>query len=447
MFENLSAKLSQITRKLINQRRLNENDINDFLRQIRMALLEADVNFKVVKSLIESIKNETHDPEFSKSLNPGYLLVEILKQQLITILTSDNSELVKSNKKCSKILLVGIQGSGKTTTAAKLSFYLNKLNQKTLLVANDLVRPAAIDQLIKLANDNELDIYYDKKINDSIKIAENSLKLSSDNQYQWTIIDTAGRSQLDDEMMKELITIKNKVNPEECILVVDSMIGQTAVDIANSFNEKLGLTGLIITKLDGDSKGGSAVSIVKETGLPIKFIGTGEKVDEFDKFYPDRISSRILGMGDLQTLAEKASEQIDHQKAEDLTKKIVSDSFDFNDLLDQMNSIKKMGSLESIINMIPGVNLNQMGSKLSENESKMNKMKYMIDSMTPIERRNPNILNVSRRKRIATGSGLTHIEVNQLINQFNQTKKMMKSFYGKNGRNLNKLIKSGNFPN
>ncbi len=447
MFENLSAKLSQITRKLINQRRLNENDINDFLRQIRMALLEADVNFKVVKSLIESIKNETHDPEFSKSLNPGYLLVEILKQQLITILTSDNSELVKSNKKCSKILLVGIQGSGKTTTAAKLSFYLNKLNQKTLLVANDLVRPAAIDQLIKLANDNELDIYYDKKINDSIKIAENSLKLSSDNQYQWTIIDTAGRSQLDDEMMKELITIKNKVNPEECILVVDSMIGQTAVDIANSFNEKLGLTGLIITKLDGDSKGGSAVSIVKETGLPIKFIGTGEKVDEFDKFYPDRISSRILGMGDLQTLAEKASEQIDHQKAEDLTKKIVSDSFDFNDLLDQMNSITKMGSLESIINMIPGVNLNQMGSKLSENESKMNKMKYMIDSMTPIERRNPNILNVSRRKRIATGSGLTHIEVNQLINQFNQTKKMMKSFYGKNGRNLNKLIKSGNFPN
>lgn len=447
MFENLSAKLSQITRKLINQRRLNENDINDFLRQIRMALLEADVNFKVVKSLIESIKNETHDPEFSKSLNPGYLLVEILKQQLITILTSDNSELVKSNKNCSKILLVGIQGSGKTTTAAKLSFYLNKLNQKTLLVANDLVRPAAIDQLIKLANDNELDIYYDKKINDSIKIAENSLKHSSDNQYQWTIIDTAGRSQLDDEMMKELITIKNKVNPEECILVVDSMIGQTAVDIANSFNEKLGLTGLIITKLDGDSKGGSAVSIVKETGLPIKFIGTGEKVDEFDKFYPDRISSRILGMGDLQTLAEKASEQIDHQKAEDLTKKIVSDSFDFNDLLDQMNSIKKMGSLESIINMIPGVNLNQMGSKLSENESKMNKMKYMIDSMTPIERRNPNILNVSRRKRIATGSGLTHIEVNQLINQFNQTKKMMKSFYGKNGRNLNKLIKSGNFPN
>ncbi len=447
MFENLSAKLSQITRKLINQRRLNENDINDFLRQIRMALLEADVNFKVVKSLIESIKNETHDPEFSKSLNPGYLLVEILKQQLITILTSDNSELVKSNKNCSKILLVGIQGSGKTTTAAKLSFYLNKLNQKTLLVANDLVRPAAIDQLIKLANDNELDIYYDKKINDSIKIAENSLKLSSDNQYQWTIIDTAGRSQLDDEMMKELITIKNKVNPEECILVVDSMIGQTAVDIANSFNEKLGLTGLIITKLDGDSKGGSAVSIVKETGLPIKFIGTGEKVDEFDKFYPDRISSRILGMGDLQTLAEKASEQIDHQKAEDLTKKIVSDSFDFNDLLDQMNSIKKMGSLESIINMIPGVNLNQMGSKLSENESKMNKMKYMIDSMTPIERRNPNILNVSRRKRIATGSGLTHIEVNQLINQFNQTKKMMKSFYSKNGRNLNKLIKSGNFPN
>ena len=447
MFENLSAKLSQITRKLINQRRLNENDINDFLRQIRMALLEADVNFKVVKSLIESIKNETHDPEFSKSLNPGYLLVEILKQQLITILTSDNSELVKSNKNCSKILLVGIQGSGKTTTAAKLSFYLNKLNQKTLLVANDLVRPAAIDQLIKLANDNELDIYYDKKINDSIKIAENSLKHSSDNQYQWTIIDTAGRSQLDDEMMKELITIKNKVNPEECILVVDSMIGQTAVDIANSFNEKLGLTGLIITKLDGDSKGGSAVSIVKETGLPIKFIGTGEKVDEFDKFYPDRISSRILGMGDLQTLAEKASEQIDHQKAEDLTKKIVSDSFDFNDLLDQMNSIKKMGSLENIMNMIPGVNLNQMGSKLSENESKMNKMKYMIDSMTPIERRNPNILNVSRRKRIATGSGLTHIEVNQLINQFNQTKKMMKSFYGKNGRNLNKLIKSGNFPN
>ena len=445
MFENLSAKLSQITRKLINQRRLNENDINDFLRQIRMALLEADVNFKVVKSLIESIKNEITDTNFSKSLNPGQILVESLKEQLTMILKSDDSELIKSNNKCSNILLVGIQGSGKTTTAAKLSFYLNKLNQKTLLVANDLVRPAAIDQLIKLSNDNDLDIYYDKNINDAIKITENSLKFSGNNQYQWTIIDTAGRSQLDEKMMQELIAIKNKVKPEECILVVDSMIGQTAVEIANSFNETIGLTGLIITKLDGDSKGGSAISIVKETGLPIKFIGTGEKVSEFDKIYPERITSRILGMGDLQTLAEKANEQIDYEKAENLTKKITSDSFDFNDLLDQMKSIQNMGSLENIINMIPGINLNQMGSKLAENESKMNKMKYMIDSMTPIERRNPNILNASRRKRIATGAGLAPVEVNQLINQFNQTKKMMKSLYGKNGRNLNKLMKSGNF--
>ena len=321
MFENLSAKLSQITRKLINQRRLNENDINDFLRQIRMALLEADVNFKVVKSLIESIKNEITDTNFSKSLNPGQILVESLKEQLTMILKSDDSELIKSNNKCSNILLVGIQGSGKTTTAAKLSFYLNKLNQKTLLVANDLVRPAAIDQLIKLSNDNDLDIYYDKNINDAIKITENSLKFSGNNQYQWTIIDTAGRSQLDEKMMQELIAIKNKVKPEECILVVDSMIGQTAVEIANSFNETIGLTGLIITKLDGDSKGGSAISIVKETGLPIKFIGTGEKVSEFDKFYPERITSRILGMGDLQTLAEKANEQIDYEKAENLTKK------------------------------------------------------------------------------------------------------------------------------
>ena len=445
MFENLSTKLSQITKKLINQHRLNENDINDFLRQIRMALLEADVNFKVVKSLIDSIKTDTINPDFSKSLNPGHLLVESLKQHLTKILTNDNSELQKSSERSGNILLVGIQGSGKTTTAAKLSLYLNKSNQKTLLVANDLIRPAAVDQLIKLANDNKLDIYYDKDASNSVKIAENSVKFSSDNQYQWTIIDTAGRSQLDEEMMQELIEIKNKVKPEECFLVVDSMIGQTAVEIAKSFNEKLGITGLIITKLDGDSKGGSALSIVKETGIPIKFIGTGEKVDEFDKFHPDRISSRILGMGDLQTLAEKASEQIDYQKAEDLTKKITSNSFDFNDLLEQMESIKKMGSLENIINMIPGVNTNQMGSKLSENESKMNKMKYMIDSMSPIERRNPNILNVSRRKRIATGSGLTSIEVNQLINQFNQTKKMMKSLYGKNSKNLNKLMKSGNF--
>ena len=443
MFENLSTKLSQITRKLINQHRLNENDISDFLRQIRMALLEADVNFKVVKSLIESIKTDTINPEFSKSLNPGHLLVESLKHHLTKILTNDNSELQKTNKRSANILLVGIQGSGKTTTAAKLSYYLNKLNQKTLLVANDLIRPAAVEQLIKLANDNKLDIYYDKDVSDSVKMAENSVRFSSDNQYQWTIIDTAGRSQLDEEMMKELIEIKNKVKPEECFLVVDSMIGQTAVEIANSFNEKLGLTGLIITKLDGDSKGGSSLSIVKETGIPIKFIGTGEKVDEFDKFHPDRISSRILGMGDLQTLAEKANEQIDYQKAEELTKKITSNSFDFNDLLEQMESIKKMGSLENIINMIPGVNTNQIGSKLSENESKMYKMKYMINSMTPIERRNPNILNVSRRKRIATGSGLNSIEVNQLINQFNQTKKMMKSLYGKNSKNLNKLMKSG----
>ena len=444
MFANLSSKLTEITRKLINQHRLSENEINVFLRQIRIALLEADVNFKVVKSLVEAIRTETINTDFLKSLNPGYLLVEALKSQLTKILTNKNSDLDKMSRKSGKILVVGIQGSGKTTTTAKLSFYLNKANEKTLIVANDLVRPAAIQQLIKLADDNKLDIYYDNKVNDPITIAEDSLKYSEVHKYLWTIIDTAGRSQLDNNMMNELKIIKNKVNPDECLLVVDSMIGQTSVEIANSFNQQLGLTGLIITKLDGDSKGGSSLSIVEETGLPIKFIGTGEKIDQFEKFYPDRIISRILGMGDLATLTEKASEQIDYKKAGDLTKKITSNSFDFNDLLDQMESIKKMGSLESIMNMIPGINLNKMGSKLSDNEQKINKMRYMIDSMTPTERKNPNILNISRRKRLAVGTGLPHIEINQLINQFNQTKKMMRHLYGKNNRNINKLMNSKN---
>ena len=444
MFANLSSKLTEITRKLINQHRLSENEINVFLRQIRIALLEADVNFKVVKSLVEAIRIETINIDFLKSLNPGHLLVESLKSQLTKILTNKNSDLDKMSRKSGKILVVGIQGSGKTTTTAKLSFYLNKSNEKTLIVANDLVRPAAIQQLIKLADDNGLDIYYDNKVNDSITIAEDSLKYSEVHKYLWTIIDTAGRSQLDNNMMNELKIIKDKVNPDECLLVVDSMIGQTSVEIANSFNQQLGLTGLIITKLDGDSKGGSSLSIVEETGLPIKFIGTGEKIDQFEKFYPDRIISRILGMGDLATLAEKANEQIDYKKAGDLTKKITSNSFDFNDLLDQMESIKKMGSLENIMNMIPGINLNKIGSNLSENEQKINKMRYMIDSMTPTERKNPNILNISRRKRLAVGTGLSHIEINQLINQFNQTKKMMRSLYGKNNRNINKLMNSKN---
>ena len=444
MFANLSSKLTEITRKLINQHRLSENEINVFLRQIRIALLEADVNFKVVKSLVEAIRIETINTDFLKSLNPGHLLVESLKSQLTKILTNKNSDLDKMSRKSGKILVVGIQGSGKTTTTAKLSFYLNKSNEKSLIVANDLVRPAAIQQLIKLADDNGLDIYYDNKVNDSITIAEDSLKYSEVHKYLWTIIDTAGRSQLDNNMMNELKIIKDKVNPDECLLVVDSMIGQTSVEIANSFNQQLGLTGLIITKLDGDSKGGSSLSIVEETGLPIKFIGTGEKIDQFEKFYPDRIISRILGMGDLATLAEKANEQIDYKKAGDLTKKITSNSFDFNDLLDQMESIKKMGSLENIMNMIPGINLNKIGSNLSENEQKINKMRYMIDSMTPTERKNPNILNISRRKRLAVGTGLSHIEINQLINQFNQTKKMMRSLYGKNNRNINKLMNSKN---
>jgi len=444
MFANLSSKLTEITRKLINQHRLSENEINVFLRQIRIALLEADVNFKVVKSLVEAIRIETINTDFLKSLNPGYLLVDSLKSQLTKILTNKNSDLDKMSRKSGKILVVGIQGSGKTTTTAKLSFYLNKSNEKTLIVANDLVRPAAIQQLIKLADDNELDIYYDNKVNNSITIAEDSLKYSKVHKYSWTIIDTAGRSQLDNNMMNELKIIKDMVNPDECLLVVDSMIGQTSVEIANSFNQQLGLTGLIITKLDGDSKGGSSLSIVEETGLPIKFIGTGEKIDQFEKFYPDRIISRILGMGDLATLAEKANEQIDYKKAGDLTKKITSNSFDFNDLLDQMESIKKMGSLENIMNMIPGINLNKIGSNLSENEQKINKMRYMIDSMTPTERKNPNILNISRRKRLAIGTGLSHIEINQLINQFNQTKKMMRSLYGKNNRNINKLMNSKN---
>ncbi|MAT07823.1 MAG: signal recognition particle protein [Dehalococcoidia bacterium] len=426
MFENLSNKLTQTLKTLSNKGRITEKDLDVAMREIRLALLEADVNFKVVKNLIVRIKERAVGSDILESLNAHNQIVKITNDELTSILTGTSHSLDKNSDK-STILLVGLNGAGKTTTAAKLAKHLSDSGQKPFLVPADLARPAAVTQLISLSENLRLEAYKPDLNSTPVEVCKNAIRQSNKVDAAWTIIDTAGRLQVDDELMNELKNIKDQVRPDEVLLVVDAMTGQESVNVAQSFNEYVGLTGLILSKLDGDARGGAALSITSVTGVPIKFIGTGERPDALEQFHPDRLASRILGMGDIVTLAEKAQKNFDQTKTLELEKKMRQSTFDLEDFLGQLDSLKSMGPLGDVLGMIPG--MSKLSSKLDDasvNERHISQIQAIILSMTVDERRNPNLINGSRKKRIARGSGTSAQQVNQLLNQFTQTRKLMK---------------------
>ena len=428
MFENLTEKLTIAFSKLSSKGRLTEADVDEALREVRLALLEADVNFKVARELIVKIKDRAIGMDILKGIAPQNQVVKIVHEELVQLLSSGNHNLQPGAASPNTILLVGLQGSGKTTTAAKLAHHLRKNNQRTHLIAADLRRPAAIEQLISLGKQLDIPVYSESPDNsDAVKVSENGIKKAKDLNAMWTILDTSGRIQVDDELMSELEQIKKISGPAETLLVVDSMTGQDAVNIAEEFNRRIGLTGLILSKLDGDARGGAAITVTHVTGVPIKFIGVGEKTDALESFHPDRMASRILGMGDVLTLVEKAQEQIAEEDAKELERKIRKAQFDLEDFLKQIKQVQKMGSLSSIMEMVPG--FSAMRNKLPQDamdDGRLKRIEALISSMTLWERQHPEKLNGSRKRRIAIGSGSTPAQVNQLLNQFQQTQKVMK---------------------
>lgn len=426
MFEILSDKLSSVFRLLGNRGKLSEKDIDDALRQVRLAFLEADVNYKVVKSFIARLRERILTTEVMQSLTPAQQIIKIVNEELIAILGGGQNRLVTSSHAPSVIMLVGLQGCGKTTTAAKLALYLKRSGQRPLLVAADTRRPAAIEQLVTLGKQLDITVYNEPHTAASKDICIRALAEARNLAATWVIVDTAGRLHIDEPMMDELSQIKEEIKPDEVILVVDAMTGQDAVGAAEEFHSRVSLTGLILTKMDGDARGGAALSIRWVSGVPVKFIGIGEKVDAFEPFYPDRLASRILGMGDILTFVEKAEAAFDEKKAKELQKKVKTGSFDLNDFLSQLGAIKKMGPVAQLVEMLPG--MSKLAGQLPEGveEKQLKKVEAIILSMTPGERHTPNIIGGSRRRRIARGSGTHPHDVNQLLNQFHQMQKLMK---------------------
>ena len=426
MFESLGERLQAAVSKIKGYGKITEDNISEMTREIRLALLEADVNYKVVKEFVNNVKEKALGEEVQRSLKPGDVFVKIVKDELTELLGGEKEDLnTKGNP--ATLMLVGLQGSGKTTTIGKLANLLRKKHKKKpLLVAGDVYRPAAIDQLKQIGAQLGIEVYEEGK-KDPVEIVNNALKYAKDNGHDYILIDTAGRLHIDDNLMKELDNIKESINPDEILLVIDSMMGQDAINVIEGFNEALPLTGVILTKLDGDTKGGVALSVRHLTNVPIKFIGVSEKMDGLDYFDPERMAGRILGMGDIISLVEKAQEAIDEKEAEKTAKKLQSGKFDLEDFLSQMKQIRKLGPLENLIKLIPGA------SKLGLNNIKidpkqMSHIEAIILSMTPKERRNPDIIKASRKTRIAKGCGLSVQEVNKLLTQFDQMKKMMKQF-------------------
>lgn len=424
MFENLSDRLQDVVHKIKGYGKITEENISEMMREIRLSLLEADVNYKVVKEFTNNVKEKALGEEVNKSLNPGELFVKIVKDELTELLGGENTPLNISGNPAT-LMLVGLQGSGKTTTIGKLANYLRKNNKKKpLLVACDVYRPAAIDQLKQIGKELNIEVYSEGKGN-PVEISKNAIKYSKDNGYDYVLIDTAGRLQIDESLMEELDNIQKEVNPDETILVIDSMMGQDAINVINGFNDKIKLSGVILTKLDGDTRGGVALSVKHLTNLPIKFIGVSEKMDGLTPFYPERMASRILGMGDILSIVEKVQDEIDEKEAEKTAKKMMKGNFDLEDFLNQLNQIKKLGPLENILKLLPGAK--KMGlNKVNIDPKIMKRTEAIVLSMTPEERRNPSILKASRKKRIADGSGTTVTDVNRLLNQFEDMKKMMK---------------------
>ena len=442
MFEVLTEKLTKIFSSLGNKGKLTEKEIDEALRQIRLALLEADVNFKVVKSFLTVVREKAVDAKVLESLTPMQQIVKIVNEELVNILGKDPAKLESSHKPPTVIMLVGLQGAGKTTTAAKLAMHLKQSNQRVLLVAADTRRPAAIDQLRVLGGQLDIPVYAEDSESDPLQICRNALKKADELGSNRVVIDTQGRLHIDEALMKELVTMKKAITPEEILLVADAMTGQDAVNMADEFNKNLEITGLILTKMDGDARGGAALSIKFVTGVPIKFIGMGEKTNALEVFYPDRLASRILGMGDMLTLIEKAEKTFDKQKMEQLESKLRKSEFDLEDLLDQMRQIKKMGSISQLIEMIPGFSKMTKGVTDKESLDRTKKIEAIILAMTPEERHNPDIINGSRKRRIARGSGTSPSDVNQLLNQFYNIQKMTRVIAkGKMPRNIVDMMK------
>lgn len=443
-FEGLTERLQGALSKLRRKGKVTEADVNQAMREIRLALLEADVNFKVVKDFIKVVKEKAIGTEVLESLSPAQQIVKIVDEELTKMMGETAVPLNKSPKIPTIIMMVGLQGAGKTTTAGKLATYLIK-NEKArpLMIAADIYRPAAIDQLKTVGEQVGAPVFEMGTDVNPVEIVRQGLAQAALQKNDYVLIDTAGRLQIDEALMQELADINDLAHPNEILLTVDAMTGQAAVDVAEGFNSRLDITGVVLTKLDGDTRGVAALSIRAVTGKPIKFTGQGEKLNQLDVFYPDRMSSRILGMGDMLSLIEKAQEDYDEQKAVDMAEKIKENSFDFNDFLDQMDQLQNMGPLEDIMKMIPGMANNPQLKNIKMDPKDMTHMKAIVQSMTPQERENPDLLNPSRRRRLAAGAGRPIVEVNRMIKQFNQSKKMMNQMSKGNFNGMEGLMGNG----
>ena len=430
MFENLSDRLQGVIHKIKGYGKITEENISEMMREIRLSLLEADVNYKVVKEFTNNVKQKALGEEVNKSLSPGEYFVKIVKDELTELLGGEKSDLTINNN-LTIAMLVGLQGSGKTTTIGKLANFLRKNHKrKPLLVACDVYRPAAIDQLKQIGKELNIEVF-SKDVTDPIIIVNEALNYAKENNFDYMLIDTAGRLHIDEKLMEELKNITNVVNPNEILLVIDAMMGQDAINVIEGFNSSLPLTGVILTKLDGDTRGGVALSVRHITNIPIKFIGISEKLDGLVEFHPDRMASRILGMGDILSIVEKVESEIDEKEAMKSAKKMASGNFDLEDFLEQLNQIKKLGPLENLIKLLPGAK--KMGlNNINIDPKKMAHIEAIVLSMTKEERRNPAILKASRKQRIANGSGTTVTDVNNLLKQFEEMKKMMKLMQNKN---------------
>ena len=440
MFENLQDRLQDVFQNLSGRGKLSEADVDAALRQVRLALLEADVNFKVVKDFIGRVRERAVGVEVTQSLTPAQQVIKIVNEELVATL-GEPARLNLDGPTPRVIMLVGLQGSGKTTTAAKLALFLRKSNHRPLMVAADTRRPAAIEQLQVLGRQLEIPVHAEEASVPPPKICANAIREARQGAYDVILLDTAGRLHIDDVLMNELTQVKAEANPQEVLLVADAMTGQDAVRVAESFHERVGLTGLILTKIDGDARGGAAISIRAVTGVPIKFLGTGEKTNELERFHPDRMASRILGMGDVLTLIERAESALDQEKAQRGGERLLSGEFDLEDFMEQLSEVKKLGPLNQILEMIPG--MGKVSQQLSPDttDRQLQSIEAIINSMTFTERHNPKILNASRKRRIARGSGTSVQEVNQLLTQFRQMQRLMKQFGGMSGqRGLGRML-------